>query len=220
MSGIGMAITAGLVGVGAYALSSVIGQNAVKDAAAANNRQLNKGMGAVEDATAASQAGLDPYAQAGTDALAQQRALQGLDGPAAQQAAYQQLQNSPQFTAQVQAGEQAINRNASATGGLRGGNNQAALAQFAPQMLNQVVQQQLAQLGGFAQQGQQAAGLQGQFGMQGAGSIADIYGAKGANEAGAALGVAQQQQQAVSGIGNTVTGLIGFGAGPGPAQGF
>ena len=79
---------------------------------------------------------LAPYMQAGQGALGAQQALLGLGGPEAQKAAIAQLEQSPQFQAMVQQGETGILQNASATGGLRGGNTQAALAQFRPQMLD------------------------------------------------------------------------------------
>jgi hypothetical protein len=93
---------------------------------------------------------LAPYMQAGQGALTAQQNLLGLGGPEAQQAAIAQLESSPQFQAMMQQGESAILQNASATGGLRGGNTQAALAQFRPQLLSQLIQQQMGQLGGLA----------------------------------------------------------------------
>jgi len=147
-----------------------------------------------QQAGAQAQAGLDPYAQAGTDALAQQRALAGLDGPEAQQRALAMIQQSPGFMASVKSGEDAILANASATGGLRGGNVQAALAQYRPQMLDQYINNAYAQFGGLAGAGQQAASQQGAFGLNGAGMQADILGLQGQTVAGNTLG----QQQAMN----------------------
>ena len=45
-------------------------------------------------------------------------------------------------------------QNASATGGLRGGNIQGALAQYRPQMLQDYITQQYGRLGGLTQLGQ------------------------------------------------------------------
>jgi hypothetical protein len=109
------------------------------------------------------QAQLDPYTSAGADASQAQAALMGALGPEAQQAAMAELEGSPMFQGMVAQGEDAILQNASATGGLRGGNTQAALAQFRPQMLNQAIQQRFQNLGGIAGRGlaaaQQGAGL-------------------------------------------------------------
>ncbi len=94
--------------------------------------------------------GFQPYQQAGAQAFEQQQALAGLRGPEAQQAAISQIESSPFLQSQIEQGERALLQRASATGGLRGGNIQAALAQFRPQMLQQAIEQQYGRLGGFA----------------------------------------------------------------------
>lgn len=91
---------------------------------------------------------LEEFATVGPEALQQQRALAGLAGPDAQRAAISQIEQGPQFQAAIRQGEEALLQRASATGGLRGGNIQAALAQFRPQMLNQFIDQQYGRLGG------------------------------------------------------------------------
>lgn len=97
--------------------------------------------------------GLEEFAAVGPEALRQQRALAGLAGPEAQQAAISQIERDPAFQALAQQGEEAILQRASATGGLRGGNVQAALAQFRPQLLNQFINQQYQRLGGLTSLG-------------------------------------------------------------------
>lgn len=137
------------------------------------------GVTAAEKATAAQEEGiqdamgtLDPYAQAGQDALGAQSDLLGLSGPEAQAAAMEQIQSSPMFTGLVEQGENAILQNAAATGGLRGGDTQGALAQYRPQMLNQAIQQRFQNLGGITGQGlagaQQQAALAQDLGNVGA----------------------------------------------------
>lgn len=91
---------------------------------------------------------LQQFASAGGPALEQQQALLGLRGPEAQRAAISGIEQGPGFQAQVRAGEEALLQRASATGGLRGGNIQAALAQFRPQMLQEAIEQQYGRLGG------------------------------------------------------------------------
>ena len=56
----------------------------------------------------------------------------------------------------VQQGQDAILQNASAIGGLRGGNTQAALAQFRPALLSQLIAEQYNRLGGLSSLGQNA----------------------------------------------------------------
>lgn len=125
---------------------------------------------------------LRQYQQTGLDAMGQQRALIGLNGQGAQQAAIQGLSNSPEMAAYLQQGENAMLQNASATGGLRGGNTQAAMAQFRPQLLAGMISQQYDRLGGLTslgantssmlyQTGQTAAAGQASAGMQVAGQV-------------------------------------------------
>ena len=134
---------------------------------------------------------LQPYTAAGTPALQQQMAALGLSGPEAQAEYVAAQEQSPIFQALAQQGEQAMLQNASATGGLRGGNVQGALAQFRPQLLNQFLEQQYNRLGGMTALGQQSAAGVGTSGMQAAGSIADILAQGGAARAGATLGAGQ-----------------------------
>ena len=134
---------------------------------------------------------LQPYAAAGTPALQQQMAALGLSGPEAQAEYVAAQEQSPIFQALAQQGEQAMLQQASATGGLRGGNIQGALAQSRPQLLNQFLEQQYNRLGGMTALGQQSAAGVGTSGMQAAGSIADILAQGGAARAGATLGAGQ-----------------------------
>ena len=139
--------------IGGSIISGVGGYFAQKAAAEeASGAQSDASRAAIEEQRrqqAESERLLAPYMQAGQGALGQQQALLGLAGPEAQAAAIAQLEQSPQFQAMLQQGESAILQNASATGGLRGGDTQAALAQFRPAMLSQLIQQQMAQLGGY-----------------------------------------------------------------------
>ena len=163
---------------------------------------------------------LAPYMQAGQGALGQQQALLGLGGPEAQRAAIAQLEQGPQFQAMVEQGETAILQNASATGGLRGGNTQAALAQFRPQMLSQLINQQMAQLGGLSGMGQQSAMGAAGYGQQGTQGVIGQLGAQGQAAAGAALAQGQGMANIFGGVGGALGTLGGLGAmGRGPFGG-
>jgi hypothetical protein len=175
--------------------------------------------------------GLQPFQEAGIDALAQQRALAGLDGPEAQQAAIQMIEQSPQFEAMTRQGEEAILQSAGATGGLRGGNVQAALAQFRPQVLSGLIEQQYGRFGGLAgsgltttqnimQSGQAAAARQAAAGMQSAAAIGgfqtgaasnigNLLAQQGAAQSGAALA----QGRAMGGLAGNIAGSVGYGLG-------
>jgi hypothetical protein len=151
---------------------------------------------------------LNPYVSAGTPALQAQMAALGLAGPEEQQAYVTQQEQSPIFQALARQQEEAILQNASATGGLRGGNVQGALAQFRPALLNQFLEQQYGKLGGMTSLGQQSAAGVGTAGMQSAGAIADLFGQAGAARAGSALGVGR----ALSGPFNLASTLGGMSA--------
>lgn len=148
---------------------------------------------------------MQPFVSGGTGAFQQQQNLLGLGGADAQQQAIQGIQQGPQFQSLNQAGQEAILQNASATGGLRGGNTQAALGQFSPQLLNQLIQQQYGNLGGLAQMGQASAAGQASAGMQTGVNIANLLGQQGAAGAGGQLA---QGGVARSGFGD----LLQFGA--------
>lgn len=127
---------------------------------------------------------MSPYVQAGTGAMQQQQALIGLQGPEAQQQAISGFEQSPLFQSLQQQGESAILQSASATGGLRGGNVQAALSQYRPQLLNQLIEQQYGRLGGLATMGQASAAGQASGGMQSASNVGNLL----ANQAQAIAG--------------------------------
>jgi len=150
--------------------------------------------------------GLQPYAEAGAPALEQQQALLGLRGPEAQRAAIAGIEGGAGYQAQVQAGEEALLQRASATGGLRGGNIQAALGQFRPQMLQQEIERQYGRLGGMAdigrvtqqnlaQIGQSSAAGTGSAGLQTGTNVANLLSQQGAALAGGELGEAKAYGQ-------------------------
>ena len=130
---------------------------------------------------------LQPYVEAGTPALQGMQALAGLGGAEAQRAAIGQLEASPLLQAQMEQGERALLQRASATGGLRGGNVQAALAQFRPQMLQQAIEQQYNRLGGLTTLGQRSAVGVGAEGTALGQNVSNLLQQQGAAQAGARL---------------------------------
>lgn len=176
----------------------------------------NRAAGRAADAqTAASQAGLDanerqfqeiqqmlaPFRETGVKALGGQEDLAGLNGPEAQGAAIEALKSSPLFQAQLQQGEESILANASATGGLRGGNTQGALAQFSPQLLSSTISDQYSRLGNLSSMGLGAAGQTGQFGQAATNNAVSLLQQQGQAGAGRALA----QGQSIANIGNSIS---------------
>jgi hypothetical protein len=151
---------------------------------------------------------LAPYTSAGTPALQAQMAALGLAGPEEQQAYVSQQEQSPIFQALARQQEEAILQNASATGGLRGGNVQGALAQFRPALLNQFLDQQYERLGGLTRLGQASAAGVGASGITSATNIGQAYTQAGQAQAGGILGQANAFNQAIGTIGGQLPGLF------------
>lgn len=136
--------------------------------------------------------------------MGQQRDILGLNGNDAQQSFINNLQSSPLFQSQVKQGEQSILANASATGGLRGGNTQAALAQFSPAMLSAEINNRFQQLGGLVNIGQNAAVQSGNAGQAATNAISSQLAQIGASRAGSAIA---QGRATASGLGAISSGL-------------
>ena len=178
---------------------------------------VQAGMGAIGQ--------FQPFQEAGAQAFQRQQAIAGLLGPAAQREAIAGIETSPGFQANVRQGEEALLQRASATGGLRGGNIQAALAQFRPQMLQQEIDKQYGRLGGFAgtglgvsealYRGGQASAVNqaSQAGALGS-NVANLLGQQGAAMAGGELGQARALGQILN-IPSQIAGMRAGGGGGG-----
>lgn len=154
-----------------------------------------------------------PYIQAGGQALQGVQGLLGLRGAAEQQSAIQGIEQGAQFQELARQGEQGILQNASATGGLRGGNVQAALSQFRPALLNQLIESQYGKLAGLTSMGGTAAqnllglGQQTAAGIataeqQTAANIGNFLTQMGAAQAGGILGAGKAYAGLYQGLGN------------------
>ena len=198
---------------GSSIVGGVISSRASSRAANAQQASANAGIAAQERKFAALQKLLQPYVRAGTGALDAQEDILGLDGAAQQRRAITGIQSSPQFASMVQQGENAILQNASATGGLRGGNTQGALAQFRPALLSALIDQQFARLGGLTSIGQNAAAGVGNAGTQTGVNIANLQGQVGAAQAGNSLAQGAAINSSISGL----TGAFGRYIGGQPA---
>lgn len=206
------AITAAVITVGGGLVMANQAKQAAKGASAAQASAAQAGIGEEQRQFDAIQKLLAPYIQAGTGALGAQQNLIGLGGPEEQRKALEELQASPQFQALTQQGENAILANASATGGLRGGNVQGALAQFRPAVLSQLIEQRFGQLGSIAGMGQASAAGQAAMGMQQGQNIAGLLGQIGQAQAGGILGQSKATMSGLTaasqGLG-TIAGILG-----------
>jgi len=154
---------------------------------------------------------LSPYTQAGAGALTAQQALAGLGGPEAERAAIERISGGETYKALAQQGEEALLQRASATGGLRGGNIQAALGQFRPQLLSSLIEQQYGRLGGITDVGQASAARQAGYGQQTGANVSTLLGQQGQAQAGGILGKQAVLTGGINQAFGAIQGAGGFG---------
>jgi len=207
-------ITALVVG-GSQLIGSSMQASAAGDAAAIQSEAAAEGVAEQRRQFDSLQALLKPYTEAGLPALEQQQALLGLQGPEAERAAIERISGGPRFQEITRQGEEAILSRASATGGLRGGNVQQALAQFRPQVLNQLIEEQYGRLGGMTTLGQRSAAGVGAAGMETGENVSNLLAQQGAARAGGELGEARAYGQ----LFNLPAQMLGFQYGAGGKAG-
>lgn len=168
---------------------------------------VNQQAGSIQQGYQQGIGSMNPYAETGQQAMQREAALSGSLGVDAQQQAIDSFMESPGQKYLREQAEKSLLRNASKTGGLRGGSTLAALQEQAIGLSSQQQQQQLENMRSLAGRGQQAAGNiagmqvgQGQdlsnvYGS-GAQNIANITGAEGQQR----TGVYGQQGQQLSNI--------------------
>jgi hypothetical protein len=191
-------------------------------------RRLNVGAGTVNQQALIDEARAQvPTVEAATSPYA------GITGAEAQAAALDRISSSPLLQELMAQGETGILQNAAATGGLRGGRTQAALAQFRPQMLQQEIDKQYSRLQGLSGLGQQSilsaptTAMGAAPNMSYANNIGGYLTQGGQAQAGGILGQAQANQNLFGDIAKTVgwglekyagnTGFGGYGGGIGGA---
>lgn len=212
MAWVAVAVAGGTL-IGGY-MSANAQQDAAATAAGAQTQASEAGIAEQRRQFDAVKALLQPYVDAGGGALTGQKNLVGLNGAQPQTDAINSIASGPQMTAMTQVGENAILQNASATGGLRGGNTQAALAQFRPQMLAQLINDQYSKLGGITAIGQNAAAGTGNAGLTTGNNISNLLQQAGAANAGSALAAGKADAQMwgnTSGAIGQFAALGGFG---------
>lgn len=212
-----MGLLGDIIGIG----TSLLGGNAKKKAAKkAEAAQLEAARLATEEQRRQfdlTRSDNMPWLSAGQEALGGQMDLLGIGegGLAGQAAAIQGLKDSPLFQSIYNTGEEAILANASATGGLRGGNTQNSLARFGGDTLSQVIQQMFANLGGISGTGNSTAATLGSLGQNTANAISGLHIGAGNARAGSALArgniTAGQWDAAGDGLEGMLSSIFGGG---------
>lgn len=208
----------GLVVAGSQLLGSSMQAKAAGSAAETQAGAAQAGIEEQRRQFDAMQELLKPYTEAGTPALEAQQAFLGLRGPEAERAAIDRIRGGETFKALSQQGEEAMLQRASATGGLRGGNIQGALAQFRPQLLSSLIEEQYGRLGGMTKLGQSSAAGVGAAGMETGTNVSNLLASQGAARAGGQLGEAKAYGQVL----NLPAQFLGmqYGAGGKAGMGF
>jgi hypothetical protein len=209
--GLSGAALAGIAVGGATLVSGYMQGEAAKDAASIQGQASEAGIQEQRRQFDKVQELLKPYAEAGTGALSAQQAFLGLKGPKAERAAIERIKGGQTFQALQQQGENALLQSASATGGLRGGNIQGALAQFRPALLSSLIDQQYGRLGGLTTLGQNAATGTGAAAQTTGANVATLLGQQGAAAANAEIA----QGRAFGAIPSAISGGLGLFSGLG-----
>lgn len=199
---VGTAVVGGIMSADAQ-------QSAAATAAGAQTASTQAGIAEQQRQFDRMQQILSPYVQGGQSAFTQQQALAGVFGDYAQKHAISGIESSPQFQALVRQGEESMLQNAAATGGLRGGNTQAALAQFRPNMLSQMIESQYSKLSDISRIGQASAAGVGAAGQATGANIANLLQQQGQAQAQAALA----SGQATANMWGNIAGGVGMAAG-------
>ena len=204
-----VAVTAGSSIVGGY-MNSKAQKDAAAQAAGAQTAASEASITESRRQFDRMQEILQPYTQAGQQAIQRQGAIAGLQGPETQAEFIRSIEESPAFESVVEQGEQAILQRASATGGLRGGNVQASLAQFRPAMLNQFIDREFQRLSEIGRVGQASAAGVGAAGIQTGQDIGRQFTQIGSAQAGEAIARGQANVNLYGDIGKGV-GIIAEG---------
>lgn len=165
-----------------------------------------------------------PYRNQGISALGGLGDLVGTNGAPQQQSAIDALKASPFYQTLFRTGLETNLQNASATGGIRGGNEVGSLADFGADTLMKTIQQQLANLGGIAGLGLGATNSTAGFGQQTSNNVANLMTQEGTVNADGILTRAKLDSSLFGNLGgfldNAVKSFLPGGGGLKSAIGF
>lgn len=206
-----MPIAGALIGaaatIGGGLIASSSAKHAANKAAAAQTASDAQAIAEQRRQFNETQANLAPFLDVGKSALGPLGDLLGLNGNDNASTAIEDLKDSPLYQALFNNGQNTILANASATGGLRGGNTQSSLANFGRDTLASVIENQLNRLSGTATMGQNAAAQTGSFGQQSTDAITRLMTDQGQANAGAALARGAANVGAVKDISGALASL-------------
>jgi hypothetical protein len=197
-------ILSGLGGILGMGLGAQQSSHAIAHATNQQIGGINNAIGEQQGQMAQNRTDEAPYTGFGSASIGGLGDLLGLNGPDAAAKAIAALKASPMYQSLYNTGQESVLQNASATGGVRGGNTQGALYELGSNTLSDVIQNQIKNLFGGASLGQQATGQLGNLNQQGANNIASGYTSIGNALSNKTLG----QQQVWNNLGNSIQQMI------------
>lgn len=207
-----MGLFGSLLGAGVGILGSVIGggknKKAIKKASAAEQAAMQQAIAEQRRQFDVTRQDYMPWMDAGKAAIGGMGDLTGLNGTEVQSTALDALRESPLFASIFDSGREAILQSASATGGVRGGNVQRGLADFGADTFAQVIQQQLANLGGISSGGAQMTGNLGGLGANMANNVSGFLTDIGKSKSGSILGRQAIRNNTMSNVQGIFGGLL------------
>lgn len=212
---VGGSLISGVAGSKSASKSAKAQTQANAASVAEQRRQFDLTQESFEEAQAFQREQLSPFADAGRGALSQQEALLGLSDQDAQQAAFAGLEQSSGQKFLQERAQKNLVQNASAIGGLGGGNVRSALVQQGVGFAQQDLDNQFNRLGaisgaglsaatGVSQGALSSASQLGQFGQQSANNISNLNSQSGQARSS---GIQQQNQAFQQSFGSAITGL-------------
>lgn len=182
-------------------------KKAINKATKAQTEAMNKAIAEQQRQFDLTRADFAPWQAEGKTGLAQLGDLVGTHGAEAQGSAIEALKASPFYQSLFRTGEEAVLQNASATGGLRGGNTERSLADFGSDTLMATIERQLSSLGGLAGMGMGATESVANFGAGKANAVSGLLKDIGSAKASGALAKGGINAQMWSNAGSILDGI-------------
>lgn len=197
-----------LIQVGGSLLAADVASSAAERAASAQTAASGEAVSEQARQFDLTQANLAPFIDAGTRGIVQQQALTGLLGPEVQQQAFTDFAASPGQDFLRSEQEKALLRNASAIGGLGGGNVRTALQEQAANRALLDFNNQLNRLAGISGTGQTSAQQLGQIGATTAANTGNLLVSQGQATASGILGTGAANTSLIGNLTQTAGGAF------------
>lgn len=189
----------GTLGAGIYAADTA------KDAAGQQVIGINQGLDSIGKGYDVARNTLQPYYQAGTKSLAEIMNLNGTNGAPAQQEAYARFNVSPDYQFRLQQGQNALQGNAAARGGLYSGQSLKDLVGYNQGQAGQEYGNYYNRIAQTANNGANVGGSLASLAQNYFGNQADLQRSRGDALASGKVGQANQYQQTLGNLVNYAT---------------